>query len=61
MHEESYCLMEWRQRQLPGEFHSLVIDGPIFKQRINITKSRKILREGYWFLDIEEYELISKK
>ena len=43
-----------------GEFHSIVIDGPIFKQRIDIVKSRKILREGYWFLDIEEYQLIPK-
>jgi uncharacterized protein (TIGR00290 family) len=44
-----------------GEFHSLVIDGPIFKQKINITKSDKILREGYWFLDIQEYKLIPKE
>ncbi|MFA5034148.1 MAG: diphthine--ammonia ligase [bacterium] len=43
-----------------GEFHSLVIDGPIFKQRINITKSHKILREGYRFLDIQGYQLIPK-
>jgi diphthine-ammonia ligase len=43
-----------------GEFHSIVIDGPIFKQRIDIVKSHKILREGYWFLDIEEYRLITK-
>ena len=43
-----------------GEFHSIVIDGPIFKQRIDIIKSHKILREGYWFLDIQEYQLITK-
>ena len=43
-----------------GEFHSLVIDGPIFKQRVDITKSCKILREGYWFLDIQDYQLIPK-
>ena len=43
-----------------GEFHSIVIDGPIFKQRIDIIKSHKILREGYWFLDIQEYQLIPK-
>jgi diphthine-ammonia ligase len=43
-----------------GEFHSLVIDGPIFKQRIDITKSDKILREGYWFLDIQQYKLVLK-
>jgi uncharacterized protein (TIGR00290 family) len=44
-----------------GEFHSIVIDGPIFKQRIDIIKFRKILREGYWFLDIQDYQLIPKK
>ncbi|MHB1347367.1 MAG: Dph6-related ATP pyrophosphatase, partial [Candidatus Humimicrobiaceae bacterium] len=44
-----------------GEFHSIVIDGPIFKQKIDISKSRKVLREGYWFLDIQEYNLVAKK
>lgn len=41
-----------------GEYHSLVIDGPIFKQRINIKESQKILRDGYWFLDIRDYQLV---
>jgi diphthine-ammonia ligase len=44
-----------------GEFHTIVIDGPIFKQKIDITKSNKIFREGYWFLDIQDYNLILKK
>lgn len=43
-----------------GEYHSLVIDGPIFNQRIDIKKARKILREGYWFLDILDYQLLKK-
>lgn len=38
--------------------YKAVIDGPIFKQRIDIIKSRKILREDYWFLDIQEYQLV---
>ncbi|MDP2968383.1 MAG: diphthine--ammonia ligase [Deltaproteobacteria bacterium] len=44
-----------------GEFHTLVVDGPIFKRRIEITKSRAILKEGFWthwFLDIQEYKII---
>lgn len=44
-----------------GEFHTFVIDGPIFKKRIEITKSQTILKEGfwkYWFLDIQEYKII---
>ena len=43
-----------------GEYHTLVIDGPIFKKRIDISKTEKVLRDGYWFLDIQEYKLIGK-
>lgn len=46
-----------------GEFHTFVIDGPIFKKRIEITKSRPLLKEGFWqhwFLDIQEYECSDK-
>ncbi len=43
-----------------GEYHSLVVDGPIFKKRIEIMRSQKIFRDGYWFLDIQEYQLVSK-
>jgi uncharacterized protein (TIGR00290 family) len=35
-----------------GEFHTFVTDGPIFKNRIRIVNSKKILKDGYWFLDI---------
>jgi diphthamide synthase (EF-2-diphthine--ammonia ligase) len=41
-----------------GEYHTLVVDGPIFKRPINILKSSPILKDGFWkhwFLDIEEY------
>ncbi|MDD5195129.1 MAG: diphthine--ammonia ligase [Candidatus Omnitrophica bacterium] len=41
-----------------GEFHTLVIDGPIFKRGINIIESEPVLKEGfwkYWFLDIKKY------
>ena len=40
-----------------GEFHTLVIDGPIFNKRIEILEGRTINRNGYWFLDIRRYEL----
>lgn len=43
-----------------GEYHSFVFDGPIFKQRIEIFKTEKILRDNYWFLDIQEYNLEPK-
>ena len=41
-----------------GEFHTLVIDGPVFKRRIKILKSEPVFKEGfwkYWFLDIKSY------
>jgi len=45
-----------------GEFHTFVTGGPIFKKgEIEITKSRVILKEGFWphwFLDIQDYRSI---
>lgn len=41
-----------------GEFHTLVVDGPLFKQKINILESEPVLKEGFWkhwFLDIKRY------
>ncbi len=46
-----------------GEYHTLVIDGPIFKRRIKILDGRRVLREGYWkfwLLDILKYEVEDK-
>lgn len=47
-----------------GEFHTFVIDGPIFKNRIEITESKKVLKTGfweYWFLDIKKFQLKRKE
>ena len=41
-----------------GEFHTLVIDGPLFKRGIKILESEVVLKEGFWkyrFLDIKKY------
>ena len=43
-----------------GEYHTFVTDGPIFKGRIKVVDSRKVLREGYRFLDITIYRTESK-
>jgi len=46
-----------------GEFHTFVYDGPIFKKKINIIKTEKILKKGFWenwFLDIKKYKLEKK-
>ncbi|MCX5696120.1 MAG: diphthine--ammonia ligase [Candidatus Omnitrophica bacterium] len=41
-----------------GEFHTLVVDGPIFRKPIKILKAEPIIKESFWkhwFLDIQEY------
>ncbi len=41
-----------------GEFHTLVVDGPIFKRPIKILQAEPIEKEGFWkhwFLDIKQY------
>jgi diphthine-ammonia ligase len=43
-----------------GEFHTLVVDGPLFKKRIEIGETKKIFKDGYRFLDIKKAELKSK-
>lgn len=40
-----------------GEYHTLVVNGPLFKRKIEITESRTIKRDGYWFLDTVNYHL----
>ena len=32
-----------------GEYHTFVIDGPLFKQRVEIREIDKKLRDEYWF------------
>ena len=41
-----------------GEYHTLVVNGPVFKKKIRITESKSITRDGYWFLDTVEYSLL---
>lgn len=44
-----------------GEYHSLVIDGPLFKKRMEILETSKNYRMGRSFLDITHCELKPKK
>ncbi|MDP2911110.1 MAG: diphthine--ammonia ligase, partial [Candidatus Omnitrophota bacterium] len=42
-----------------GEFHTLVVDGPIFRKPIKIVEAEPVIKEGFWkhwFLDIKKYE-----
>ena len=43
-----------------GEYHTFVIDGPLFKQRVEIREAKKVLREERWFLEILNSELRTK-
>jgi len=43
-----------------GEFHTLVVDGPLFKKRLEITESEKVSRGDHHFLEILKMELKAK-
>ena len=43
-----------------GEYHSLVIDGPLFKKRLEIRESETIEKDGYRFLQVHQAELVDK-
>jgi len=48
-----------------GEFHTLVIDGPLFERgAIEITESEPVFKKGfweYWFLDVKKYRIRQKR
>jgi diphthine-ammonia ligase len=43
-----------------GEYHTLVLSGPVFERRINIIRSEKIIRDEHCFLDISACEVVKK-
>ncbi|HIH36926.1 MAG TPA: diphthine--ammonia ligase, partial [Methanocellales archaeon] len=43
-----------------GEYHTFVVDGPLFKRRLKILEGDKVLKDRYWLLDISKYEIIDK-
>jgi uncharacterized protein (TIGR00290 family) len=43
-----------------GEFHTLVLDCPIFKKKLKIARSEASKRGGLWFLDVLEFEAEEK-
>jgi len=65
---DKYLLDELKERRIcpcgkNGEFHTFIVDGPIYQKRIEITKSQLVLRQSfwkYWFLDILEWRLKEK-
>ena len=41
-----------------GEYHTLVVNGPLFKRRIEIVESKTINRDNRWLLDTVKYRLV---
>ena len=35
-----------------GEYHTLVLDCPLFNKRIDISVGKKMLHEKYWFAEL---------
>jgi len=40
-----------------GEYHTLVVNGPLFKRKIEIVESKIINRDNRWLLDTVKYRL----
>ncbi|UXH44207.1 diphthine--ammonia ligase [Rossellomorea vietnamensis] len=43
-----------------GEYHTFVLDGPIFSKKIHIVQSGVVMNSGLWSLDIEDCRLVEK-
>ena len=39
-----------------GEYHTCVVDGPLFSEPVNLTLGATTLKDGYWFLDLSVAE-----
>ncbi|MFA5761819.1 MAG: diphthine--ammonia ligase [Dehalococcoidales bacterium] len=43
-----------------GEYHTLVIGGPLFKKDLEVSKAERIMRDNHWFLDIKSVVYMEK-
>ena len=43
-----------------GEYHTFVLDGPIFQKRVRIIESGVVLNSGLWSLDLKQCRLVEK-
>jgi len=43
-----------------GEYHTLVVDGPLFHKRLELRETSKVNRDDHWFLEIEDVALQDK-
>jgi diphthine-ammonia ligase len=43
-----------------GEYHTVVVNGPLFRRRVAITDGGPVQVNGHWFLDVRAWELREK-
>lgn len=43
-----------------GEYHTIVVNGPLFQKRVHLTEAQPVQVNGHWFLDIRAWELTDK-
>jgi len=43
-----------------GEYHTVVVDGPLFRRRVQIIDSSPVRVNGHCFLDIRAWEIVGK-
>jgi diphthamide synthase (EF-2-diphthine--ammonia ligase) len=39
-----------------GEYHTVVLDGPLFNKKLEVNRLNQLYNDGYWF---QEFELIN--
>ena len=44
-----------------GEYHTLVLDGPLFRNPVEIVGYRRVLTDRYWILHITDYRIGREK
>ena len=44
-----------------GEYHTLVLDGPLFRNSIEIVGYKRVFADGYWILRITDYKTEKKE
>ncbi len=44
-----------------GEYHTLVLDGPMFGARLEVCRAEPVLRENHWFWDIRQCRVVPRE
>ncbi len=44
-----------------GEYHTLVVNAPLFTKKLEILKAEHRHHDGYWFLEIQDSKLVDKQ